>query len=189
MLKANKVRDFEKIYDSYMDDLDEELRDAITEYTSMSYRDINNYLRGIEGWSSTLNGTDIKEIEALINKGLGKTSQDFVVRRGSNFRSLEGMLGQKNLDIMSVDEIKQNIVGKVGSDAGFLSTTPISSGGFHNEVNYIIKVPQGTTGAYVASISEYPNECEFLLGSGSKFLIRDVVLDKNYVLNVYMEVI
>lgn len=189
VLEANKVRDFEKIYDSYMDDLDEELRDAITEYTSMSYHIINDYLRGIEGCSSTLNGTDIKEIEALINKGLGKTSQDFVVRRGSDFESLEGMLGQKNLDIMNVDEIKQNIVGKIGSDAGFLSTTPISSKGFHDEINYIIKVPQGTTGAYVASISKFPRECEFLLGSGNKFLIRDVVLGKYHVLNVYMEVI
>ncbi|WP_081412626.1 ADP-ribosyltransferase [Fictibacillus gelatini] len=47
----------------------------------------------------------------------------------------------------------------------------------YNLVSWTINVPKGANGAYVAKISHYPNEAEFLFNSGQEMIIRDAKLD------------
>lgn len=189
MLESNTYWEFEQRYEEHFKNMEQANLRAIKLYTSNAYGQINGYLRGIEGYDEKYGRQSISKIEKLINEGLGKTTEDIVVRRGSDFRSLDGLLGEKGLEYMRDDELREKLVGKVGQDKGFFSTTPISGGGFHKQINYVIKVPKGTTGAYVDSISQYRGEYEFLLGSNNKFLIRDVFMDEDYTLQVYMEVV
>lgn len=60
-------------------------------------------------------------------------------------------------------------------DDGFISTTALKIDSNENEFEICIIVPKGAGhGAYIAPMSEFPDECEFLLNCGTLFKVRKV---------------
>ena len=152
------------------DDLDEDEKEAISQYTTYNYRAINGYLRGKEGmsqWDVYKAQEVVPVLEQAINRF--ELKDDIVVHRK-----------------MSADCIKMFKVGEVWQDDAFVSTTPIK-GSYEphaddNEepedfgvIDMVIHVKAGKgVGAWVAPISELSEENEFLLNRGTKFRVKRI---------------
>jgi hypothetical protein len=146
-------------------------RDAITDYTGLSYDSINKHLIGKDtGYY------DIESLEESINdmhEGLKKsvTDEDMLVYRrrylGSGpYRSSE--------EITFYDAVAHG--DGVLTRANFCSATiaPDSIGvaqASGNDTSYVIKVPKGTSGIYINDHSRNGNEREFILDKGLKYRV------------------
>lgn len=183
----NKIdNNFKRWLDKVTDDEEK----AVRVYTGAYYRAMNGYLRGLESFD----GEElqiVKEMNRLCKSALDKAdSPELIVRRGSNTESLNGMLGSDfKFNGLTLKDDVEKLKGKVAGDKGFLSTTPFVRGGFGGDVNYIIKVPEGSKGVYVDEISKHKGEKEFLLNCGSKFLIEHAEIVDGYRVQVYMRLL
>lgn len=144
--------------------------EALANYTTGSYHDINSYLRGVDRngnpvtTTSDLTKTRIKMIQA----GMRPLQQDTLLRRGTGWEQFpEGF--------RSPDQIKK-LIGKTVREPAFMSTTVGGEGGgfFDESVLMHIEAPTGTRGAWVNHISHNKSENEVVLAAGSKFRILDV---------------
>lgn len=144
-------------------------------YTTGAYEEINDYLRGLNrvlGHEKT-----IKNIKGFMESNNAVLKEELYVRRGSNYSSLKHLLGLKERTThVVILENKENYIGKIGNEKAFMSTTPFNDKDdtFDNGVEYIIKLPKGARGSYIAKISEFEKEKEFLLDSNSKFIIESI---------------
>ena len=139
-------------------------------YTGNSYAGINNvYRRGDHSNSSHVKWA--KDLTTSLRRA--ETKQPVVLRRGIHESDLAYMLGF-NGDFSKVkanwDTINEG--GYAAEDKGFLSTSPVKTGGFTSkDVELRIYCPAGTHAAYVDSISTYQGEQETLLQSGSMYKV------------------
>lgn len=179
-------------------------RDAIEKYTGSNYISMNRFLRkqkGLEFYSSH-ERDEMERIQKLCKdafSGLSKCNleEDIVLRRGSDYSSLKGLL-ETATGIGDVNEVMNKMRegdfsaipdGKIiVKDLGFMSTTPYSRGGFGGDVNYIINAQKGTQLLYVDEISWHKGEKEMLLNAGTNFLIEKIEQD-GYRTNVFMKVV
>ena len=108
----------------------------------------------------------VLDCQAALDKA--STDEPVIVRRGIDRYALANMLGFKS-DWDKVlehwDEINEG--GYVAEDKAFLSCSPDRKGGFSKPVELRIYCPTGTKLLYCSSISNYTNELESLLQSGS----------------------
>lgn len=162
-------------FDKWYEKISPDELSGVRTYTGSFYEEMNGVLRGVGSYSDdklkAIN-LQIENCKSALNKA---SSPELIVRRGSNTGALTGLTGKK-FDFMSetLKEDIQILKGKLVEDKGFFSTTPYVDGGFGGKVNYIIKVPEGSKGVYVDSISRNKGEQEFLLNCGSKFIIEHV---------------
>jgi len=172
-----------KFYDQFKkwnDSLSESESAGINRYTGGAYSDMNRHLRGIEKTDNTGIKKAMKESKSALSKA--NMDEDVIVRRGSDTGSLIGLAGKyderKAAEVSSEEWLKNNyksLIGKGAKDEGFMSTSPLSSGGFSaSGVEYRIKVPKGAEAMYIAPISGYKSEQEILLNAGTRFVIRDI---------------
>ena len=73
--------------------------------------------------------------------------------------------------------------GGIFQDDGFTSCTTLKIGSTENEIEIVVLVPKGKGyGAYIAPMSAFPEECEFVLNRGTIFKVRsiDEVAPKNF---------
>lgn len=157
-------------------------KSAVRSYTNKAYIWMNKSLRG--GTTADLTPKRTDTLKALQN-ALSKysTTQDMVVRRGSNLGALSSML---RVDPRILTSYPQKFKGSVIQDKGFMSTSPISGGGFEGQVDYKILIPKGSQAPYIAKYSKYQNEKEVLVNSGGVFRIIDMDSEGEKV-TVYME--
>lgn len=186
-LKNNTVSSLEEMWNKVSVNLSKKQKEAITEYTSSSFTDINRFLRFNKPTSKNM-----KESIKNIKKGLGKNplQESLIVRRGADYDALSGMLGTtEHLDFNSSDESLNKIIGAVMQDKGFFSTSPIATGGFtYKDIDFVIKCPEGTQGTYIAPISQFSNEKEFLINAGTSFIIKGYEKLANS-LQIFLEVV
>lgn len=164
-------------FKSWQKSLSKEELHAIYDYTGDNYRNINDVLRGFE---KNFNEGNAKRVEQ-ITEALNKTSvpDDIIVYRGVG----RDALGEYK------DLSPKQLIGKKLEDRGFMSTSIDPEGAFHTKVTYVIKVPKGTSGAYISNISQYgEKEAELLLNRGQKMMILDAV-QKGKRLEVICEII
>ena len=65
--------------------------------------------------------------------------------------------------------------GGIFQDDGFTSCTTLKIGSTDTDIEIVITVPKGKGyGAYIAPMSDFPEECEFLLNRGTLFKVRDI---------------
>lgn len=65
--------------------------------------------------------------------------------------------------------------GGIFQDDGFTSCTALKIGSTENEIEIVVLVPKGKGyGAYIAPLSAFPEECEFVLNHGTIFKIRSI---------------
>jgi hypothetical protein len=164
-VKKNDLTEMEKWTDDWLKGITSEQREAVRIYTGSAYDNMNEYLRGLRK-----NTYYQKEIEAC-KEALAKASlpQDTVVRRGSGYNMLSE-LGLGNI----TPQNKDRVIGAIVQDKGFTSTSPSSTGGFSDSIEYVIKVPQGSQAMYIAPISKFHSEKELLINCGSKYVVEDV---------------
>ena len=187
------------------------IQNYIGESNYSSYATINGVLRGsaIDSYTRTINlyhafGNDYHDsFDAWENK-FGESIKDFVKRTYDEAITLNDAISRnkfiedttvfRGVDMNALasfgitsndtsDEILKKL-GAVYTDNGFMSCSPISTGGFTSKsVNFVMKCKKGMS---FADFSKYnPKEKEILLGMGSKFSI-DSVEKKGGKIFVYM---
>jgi hypothetical protein len=176
-LSKNDLKKMEVWCRQWTKQISKEELEAVQLYTGHAYDDMNQYLRGIID-----DNMFEKEIN-LAKSALSKASlpEDVIVRRGSNKRGIKAFFNANDpyedaREIFS-DKNKSKYIGSVFKDNGFLSTSPDESGGFHKNINYIIKVPKGTDAMYIDPISRMKGEEELLINQGKSYIIEDLVRD------------
>lgn len=117
----------------------------------------------------------IKNMESAINK----------------FNLDEDILLYCRADISLLSHFTKMLVcGGVFHDASFTSTTVLEIGATKNEIEVIIKVPKGIGYcAYIAPLSEFPDEHEFVLNRGSFFKVCGIYKDESENFHVKLKVI
>lgn len=175
-------------YKSWSDNLTEAESGGIHTYTGGAYESMNEYLRGRTKDIDRDEKVAIKNAESALSKA--KLPEDIIVRRGSDDISLAGLAGKKVNAINAeswLDDNYQSLIGKGLEDKGFMSTSPIASGGFSSRgVEYFIKLPKGTEAAFVAPISNFVSEKEILINAGTRFIVNDIKKDSLGGFAVYM---
>lgn len=172
LLKKNNLKAMNGWTDDWLRLITSEERYGVQVYTGSAYGDMNRYLRGIR--STTSYKDEIKFAKSALSKA--SLPEDVIVRRGSEFDSLKGLLGaDKGSDVVPN---KDNYIGMIIKDKGFMSTSPSHSGGFSGDIEYVIKVPKGSQAMYVDSISRHPGEEELLLNAGTRFVVEDFEINK-----------
>ena len=169
--------------------LSSEAIDAIETYSGSAYRRINDWLRR--------GGTDKAAVEAGVSDSLRdsvrklikewgedavKMTEDYVLRRGTDVGDLAGLFmtgdfraNRDDLYYKSVDELASMFVGQVGEYKGFTSTSSIYNRGFDGEVEIIMKLPKGSSGMSILSVSRFGDaEGEFLLNAGTKVICKAI---------------
>lgn len=168
------------MYNSWKDKLSQIEYEAVRRYTGEDYMDINDALRS-SGLSSA--SADIQQCIADMTRALAtfNLKKSITVYRGGNGAIFGGD--------KTVAEI--NAMAKAGArlvDKGFMSTSASQGANFSGLYQFVITVPAGVgRGAYVAPLSHYRSENEFLLQRGTTFKISKAV-KKGYYTEVHLRV-
>ena len=167
-LQKNNLRTMRKWCDDWLQKITEEEERGVRIYTGGTYQSMNAYLRGLKTAEDV--GQRIVKYVDWCASALEKanTPRDMIVRRGDNYNML------KDLGVDFSKGNLENIKGSLVESKAFLSTSPDPRGGFDKDIEYVIKIPKGSQGMYVDSISQYEGEKEFLLNRGGKFIVEDV---------------
>jgi hypothetical protein len=175
------------MYDLIDNKLTKDEINAIFAYTGEDYSQINSILR--EG----IAGSSYQKVIDDIHNALTKASmpEDIVVLRTSKFDSFQALFG---IDSPSQWRLAESGVekynGTVINDKGFMSTTINSEAVADGNVNYYIKLPEGSNAMPIWGLSEYRDEREVLIDKDSKFIVENVesehISGYQYNFNVYM---
>lgn len=167
-LQRNNLRTMRKWCNDWLQKITEEEERGVRIYTGSTYQTMNAYLKGIKTAEDV--GDRIVKYVDWCASALEKAStpRDMIVRRGDNYNML------KDLGIDFSKGNLENIKGSMAESKAFLSTSPDPRGGFDRDIEYVVKVPKGSQGMYVDSISQLEGEKEFLLNRGGRFIIEDV---------------
>ena len=167
-LQKNNLRTMRKWCDDWLQKITEEEERGVRIYTGGTYQSMNAYLRGLKTAEDV--GQRIVKYVDWCASALEKanTPRDMIVRRGDNYNML------KDLGVDFSKGNLENIKGSLVESKAFLSTSPDPRGGFDKDIEYVIKIPKGSQGMYVDSISQHEGEKEFLLNRGGKFIVEDV---------------
>jgi hypothetical protein len=155
-----------KAYKDWLNSLNDQEKESIRLYTGPGhYENMNAVLRGIETKYLDNNAEIVEQLTATLNKV--NVPESVTLYRGTS----QAMLG----DLKSLSS--EDLVGKIIGDDGFMSASlipDVAQGTFKGDLTLIINTPAGTQGAYVASLSPYP-EVELLLNRGQQMVITEVV--------------
>jgi len=168
------------MYHEWIDKLSYDESKAVRRYTGHEYRDINGALRGPDLSRAS---ADIRDCIDHITSGLAKfgLKKSITVYRGAESDIFGGFKTAKEINAMA----------KAGArlvDKGFMSTSAAEGDQFGGRYRFIITVPAGTgRGAYVAPMSHFNSENEFLLQRGTSFKINKAV-DHGQIIDVYLRV-
>ena len=153
-------------------------KSGIKSYSGSDYGWMNNALRNKDtARLNTAQKSKVDNTKAALDKV--RTTKDRVYRRGSDFQSLLGILGENMSEQEFINKLSQdpdyfNSGTRIGFDDGFLSTSPFINGGFSRKVEYRIFAPAGTKAIYMAPLSQHSGEEETLFQAGTKFRVIGV---------------
>ena len=159
----------EAMFPNWQSDINSDERAAVIDYTGSEYQKINSCLRsnGYDTASKFLK-TKIDRIDADIEKFV--LSKTLTVLRGSSEHLVGGYT--------TAAEINANLKGAIVRDKAFMSTSAVSGDQFPGKILYQITVPKGKgRGAFVAPISNFKTENEFLLKRGTQFKVLGASTD------------
>lgn len=142
-------------------------RRGVEVYTGSAYYDMNKFLRGRT--SSTSYEDEIKMCAQALSKA--SLPQETIVRRGADYNML------RELGVPVTESNKGALIGAIVEDKGFMSTSPAPHGGFSGDIEYVIRLPQGSQAMYVDSISRHKGEEELLINKGGRYQVEDVEFD------------
>lgn len=171
-------------------------RDGIHRYTGHHYTRMNGELNGIAKTDFVDAANIEKVLEAKVKEGavskdtlkcyqgLQKSivTEPTVIRRGTGYGEIGELFGnyssygdaRKACSNMTVDELRSNFVGKTGINRQFESCSPVSSGGFSGNAEFVFYLNPGCQGTCAIDVSSHGNELEFLLNSGHKMICKQI---------------
>lgn len=153
--------------DKWYDSLSKFEKSNIISYTGSKYTDINKYLRDPDGFAgSDSYKKELKRQAGDIQAAITKTplKKNIVVHRYDN----GGFLGKNVSDV---------IIGQTITSKQFISTSTRRKTGF-GHIGYDIRIKKGSkAGQYIAGMSYYSTEKEFLIKHGAKFKVTGVSKD------------
>ena len=170
---------FSSDWEDNMDDLPSEQRESVIEYTDGDFVEINNLLRHGEA-------KEIKDGATSEEIGQAKKQSsriDAVLDRrllSENIKSFRGDTGWglPNRGVLTDDQFL-GLTGSMFTDKGYSSTSVDPGEAFERKYRYEYLIPAGSRGAYINSISESPDEREFLIGRGTTSRIMETRIDDN----------
>jgi hypothetical protein len=176
--KVQNDKKFEKKWEKDIDNIRSEkgpppgsrIVDNATAYTDEGYRKVNDTLRGTS--DELLDQGTIEQIQDLDNL----TNRRLLDKDIVTFRRDDGAGLPNGGDL--TDEQFLKLKGGTFSDPAFTSTS--AGDGLNDtfgDVSYEYRIPQGSRGAYVDSVSKHPNEDEFLLGRNTQSNIVDAKIE------------
>lgn len=158
--------------------------EAVKNYTSSAYTEINGYLRTASGkLKSSKQYTELNKTILEIDKALkkGRTSESIIVYR----RVSERVLGLNEMELRDKEDpnkiikekfpaISEKLLGKTKTEYGYLSTSlakdpSLSFSGL--PILMQITLPPGTKAAYLGPLSHFPSEMEMLVARGTTYKI------------------
>jgi ADP-ribosyltransferase exoenzyme len=152
-------------YDAMMGALPEPHKGVVWDYSANGFVEINQNLRGLpEGPIQP----EIQEKIRLLDEVLATKPipEDIVVYRKT---------WPKDLDVDLRDP-----VGEILEERGYMSTSLGEALQDHRTVELRLRVPAGTPGAYIGSLSAHSYESEVLLGRGLRYEITGVSTATNF---------
>lgn len=146
--------------------------DSVVEYTGSYYKHLNDVLRS--GKPSKFKATRAKDdahIQNIDNAISAFTlTENLRVFRGAGTKLINGY--------STVAEINANLKGATVQDNGYMSTSAVKGSNFSGQIVYEINVPKGKgRGAFIAPVSKFHHENEFLLARGTKFKVEGARMD------------
>lgn len=155
-------------------------KEGLTIYTGSAFNPINTWLRGNrQGSIDSHLKTVIKNAEKALSKI--KTTQDYVLRRGTDLGDLAGFMSgdfaqnKSSLRNFTLQELKDTFEGTVGEYKGFTSTSSLWDRGFKGNVEMIFYAPKGTSASSIMRISNFgTSEGETLLNTSTKIKIISI---------------
>ena len=122
---------------------------ALHNYTSSGYRSINGALRNNDTGSDYTNGK-IRDMTNAISRS--KLDRDCIFYRGTGVHGFEKMMKMEKGGL--TPETVNDLIGKEGTEKGFMSTGSCAGKGFTDSpVNLEILAPKGTQALYVEPFS------------------------------------
>lgn len=174
-------------------------------YTGSNYQEMNGWLRTAakDGKKAADNkygnwyADDIRRCKAALKKA--SLEKDLVLRRGTDVGDLAGFMkgdffsNKDKLEGMSAKALNDMFQGKIGTYAGFTSTSSDWGKGFRGDVEIVFYAPKGTQASSIMSISEYgTGEGETLLNAGTTVRINKIEESDGHrdsVIRVFMEIL
>ena len=170
-------------YSQWVKNLSDETKEAIDDYSTDGYDDINRYWRKIGDWENINKDKVLYQTEKLDNAISSFELKDNIkVYRGIDLGTIANMFP----DAEELSDLR----GKIYSDKAFSSTSPISDvakrfveQNWQDGIMLELDIPSGTgKGAYLDALSAFGEsivgsdqaEYEFLLKRGAKFEIYDI---------------
>ena len=173
-------------------------KSALRTYTGSSYRRWNGYLRGTR---SDLRPGEAEQIEAA-KQALSKSAfeRPAVLRRGTDFGDLAGLIGAKDFDQtmwelgnMTASELNSKYAGVIGEYKGFTSTSSMWDKGFSGPVEVVFYAPEGTQASSIMGISQFgTGEGETLLNAGTRVRILRIEESDGHMnsdIRMYLEIL
>lgn len=147
-------------------------RDAVVEYTSYHYKDVNSALRG-GLYSAGKARADVRDRIDRCTEALDAfaVAEDVVVYRGmGSMRAMASFLGMTEADLSKMvrNGTLDQLAGSRGKEGAFMSTA-VSKGDAWSGPKLVALVPKGTPALYVDPVSAHRGERELLLQRGSRF--------------------
>ena len=144
--------------------------EAVRAYTGSTYKEMNKYLR--DGKMGTGESPYLEKLIRDCDKGVGKQQimENMLVWRKSSAALLNDLgLHYEGNPQAFVNEAMRR-VGSVVRDKGFTSTST-KTDRWYGAVHYEIKVPKGSSAAYVNQISKNRGEMEVVINRGTMYRI------------------
>ncbi len=151
-------------YGPWMDSLSVAQRKEVQGYTSGIYSDMNTLLRtGNRPAGSLYTQADLQRRIDLVQSALLKSSAPTDLLNVRGYGSSPDLLSAFQSALKSGDPFIEK---------GFCSTTILNTPSFSG-IRMTIQIPEGSPGAYIKPVSDYPDEQEYLLPHGAVFRIVD----------------
>ncbi|GAC42553.1 ADP-ribosyltransferase [Paenibacillus popilliae] len=155
---------------SWVTSLSEEEKGSIHFYTQSS-QSINESLR---------QGNRDEDCWEIISDAVSNGLQKFNLSKG--------IVVYRGIHMPVWEELEpSHLIGAVITDNAFVSTS-LLNGSFPGNVQVELYVPAGHCGAAIMSLSQFPDECEFLLDKGTNYVIREA-RKENDIIKVIAEVL
>lgn len=191
LLRLQSEEKMQRFTDQLLDTATDAELSALRMWSGETFVNINRY----ERWGilvDEISKNAAKNIENVLSRIT--TPEEIIVRRGTGTRHIFEKMPK------GWEKDPFLLVGKTFEDKGFTATSPFEKGGFggtgKNQAELIIRVPEGTHGAYIESVAHADLEKEFLLQKGYTYRIikAEYVYDNPYFpeegrLRVYTEIL
>lgn len=171
-----------QFYQKWLKKISPTEKQQLIDYTGNGYYDINTYLRTNQGklpGKSLATEEKIKRMDRAMHATPLEDSIKVYRRVDEKAFGLqpESLIQNDKLNRAAFESFKQKFSGKYKTDFAYMSTAILkdASSGFSGyPILFLITVPKGIDGVYLAPLSHFPDEMELLLTRNMTYQVKDI---------------